>query len=223
VNREIITTEDGSASILMPDWGETYHSIHGAIQEAQHVYIESGLRFLLTEQPKHLRVLEMGFGTGLNTWLTALEGMQHECHLHYTAVEAYPLEEQEWRALNYGNTSKEQKEWFEKIHQFPWEQENRLTSSFSLMKTQQRFENLTLEGTFDLIYFDAFGYQFQPELWSEAIFLKMKTLLRPEGVLVTYACKGIVNRILRNLEFNVQKLAGPPGKREMTRAILIKK
>lgn len=223
MNRKIITTEDGSTSILMQDWGETYHSIHGARQEAQHVYIENGLRFLFSENKKEFAVLEMGFGTGLNALLTAEVAETNTLQITYTAVEGYPINESEWGELNYGNSSDKSEKIFEKLHTVIWETEQQITPFFSIVKTNQQFQTLCLNNTFDLIYFDVFGYNYQPELWTEAIFLKMKELLNPNGVLVTYACKGVVNKILKNLGFEVQKLKGPPGKREMTRAVLIKK
>lgn len=224
MNRKVIITEDGSSSLLMQDWGETYHSVHGAVQETQHVYIENGLRFLFSQNRKEeYAILEMGFGTGLTALLTALNAADALKKVNYTGIEAFPLTEEEWKALNYTGHLPTQETLLYKIHEAVWETAIELTPFFTLTKTQQRFETLCVKGTFDLIYFDVFGYKYQPELWTEAIFQQMKYLLCPGGILVTYACKASVNKILNNLGFEVQKLKGPPGKREMTRAILVKK
>lgn len=224
MNRKVIITEDGSSSLLMQDWGETYHSVHGAVQETQHVYIENGLRFLFSQNKKEqYAVLEMGFGTGLTALLTAQNAADALKKVNYTGIEAFPLTEGEWKTLNYTDHLPTQETLLYKVHEAVWETAIPLTPFFTLTKTQQRFETLCVEGTFDLIYFDVFGYKYQPELWTEAIFEQMKDLLYPGGILVTYACKAAVNKILKNLGFEVHKLKGPPGKREMTRAILVKK
>lgn len=222
MKRKVIETEDGSSTILVEAWGESFHSIHGAIQEAQLVYIENGLRFAFQKNNKHVHVLEIGFGTGLNCFMTFIESEKKQQKIFYTGVEGFPLIKEEWEKLNYQrffDASFESK--FSLIHQTDWGIENMISKDFSLIKKQMMFENIDFENQFDLVYFDAFGFQFQPELWSEEIFMKIKKAMKPNGVLVTYACKGEVNRTLKKLGFKIEKLQGPPGKREMTRAVLI--
>ncbi len=222
MKRKVIETEDGSSTILVEAWGESFHSIHGAIQEAQLVYIENGLRFVFQKNIEQIHILEIGFGTGLNCFMTFIESEKNQKKIFYTGVEGFPLQEDEWSSLNYQrffDPNYESK--FSLLHQKDWEKENMISSDFSLMKKQLMFENIDFENQFDLVYFDAFGFQFQPELWSESIFTKIKKAMKPNGVLVTYACKGEVNRTLKKLGFKIEKLQGPPGKREMTRAILI--
>jgi len=222
MKRKVIETEDGSSTILVEAWGESFHSIHGAIQEAQLVYIENGLRFVFRREIEQIHVLEIGFGSGLNCFMTFIESEKNQKKIIYTGVEGFPLNENEWSLLNYQRFFDEAYHLkFSEIHQTNWEIENKISSYFNLIKNQLLFENLNFESQFDLVYFDAFGFQFQPELWSEEIFTKIKKAMKPNGVLVTYACKGEVNRTLKKLGFKIEKLQGPPGKREMTRAILV--
>lgn len=222
MKRKVIETEDGSTTLLMEDWGESFHSIHGAIQEAQHVYIKNGLRFAFENNSNELNILEIGFGTGLNCFLTLLEAKNFNVTINYHGVEGFPLKENEWKALNYDTFFDKNYSFnFNDLHQSEWEVEIAINEVFSLTKHELMFEDLNFDSQFDLVYFDAFGYQYQPELWSEEIFTKIKKALKPNGVLVTYACKGVVNRTLKALGFQIEKLEGPPGKREMTRAILI--
>ena len=222
MKRKVIETEDGSTTILMEDWGESFHSIHGAIQEAQHVYIQNGLRFAFENVSTNLNVLEIGFGTGLNCFLTLLDAHILNASVNYHGVEGFPLKENEWKALNYHTFfDKEYSFNFEDLHQSEWGREIAINEVFSLTKHELMFEDLNFNSQFDLVYFDAFGYQYQPELWSKEILLKVKKALKPNGILVTYACKGVVNRTLKELGFKIEKLEGPPGKREMTRAVLI--
>lgn len=222
MKRKVIETEDGSNTILIEAWGESFHSIHGAIQEAQHVYIENGLRFVFQKKIDAVQILEIGFGTGLNCFMTLIESEKKHQKVFYTGVEGFPLNNDEWGSLNYQrffDSSFEAK--FSKIHLIDWEVEKMISSHFCLIKRKLMFENIDFENQFDLVYFDAFGFQYQPELWSEEVFIKIKKAMKPNGVLVTYACKGLVNRILKDIGFKIEKLEGPPGKREMTRAILI--
>lgn len=217
-NRKIIETKDGSSSIYVEELGETFHSIHGAIQEAKHVYIQNGLLYCLDKRLfKKIEILEMGFGTGLNAFLTCLQSKNKQIKIHYTAIEAYPIKREEWKQLTYPATE-EELEMFEKLHTAEWNKPVEIHSNFILTKVQSTFEQFESENTFDLVYFDVFGYNYQPHLWSEEIFQKMYNMLKINGVLVTYACKGVVNRTMKSVGFEVEKLVGPPGKREMTRA-----
>lgn len=223
MKRKVIETEDGSSTILIEEWGESFHSIHGAIQEAQHVYIDNGLRFVFQEDKQDIDILEIGFGTGLNCFMSFLECLNFEKTIHYVGIEGFPLNETEWKTLNYPSVlSSENKVHFEKIHEVNWAEKQMISTHFNLTKYQLMFDEIDFDNQFDLVYFDAFGYQYQPELWTENIFVKIKKAMKPGGVLVTYACKGVVNRILKELGFTIEKLEGPPGKRHMTRAILNK-
>jgi len=217
MKREIITTSDGSTTIHLPDWDENYHSKHGAIQEARHVFIRNGL-CLFDRKP--VTIMEIGFGTGLNAFITFLESQQYNQVVDYVGVEAYPVSAEEVTGMNYIKAleAENQALVFEQMHAIPWEDKTALTNNFSLTKRKQFFEAINDDSVFDLIYFDAFGYRVQPELWSTEIFRKMHTALKPGGILVTYAARGVVKRSMIEVGFTVEKLEGPPGKREMFRA-----
>jgi len=217
MRREIITTSDGSTTIHLPDWDENYHSKHGAIQEAKHVFIENGLSLF---QDKSIAILEIGFGTGLNAFITFLESKKLNIAADYVGVEAYPISSEEILSMNYVNelNAKSDSKIFEQMHTSNWEEKTILSDTFCLTKRKQFFADIEDVAQFDLIYFDAFGYRVQPELWSTEIFQKMYNALKPNGVLVTYAARGVVKRSMIDVGFTVEKLPGPPGKREMFRA-----
>lgn len=217
LEREIIHTQDGSTTIHIKEWNECYHSKHGAIQEAKHVFIKNGLALFPNQS---ISILEIGFGTGLNTFITYLEAQELRQTINYVGVEAYPISEHEIQSMNYLEEldALESKVIFDKIHSTNWEEKNDLSENFSLTKRKQFFEDIDDIEKFDLIYFDAFGYRVQPELWSTSIFEKMYKALKPDSVLVTYAARGVVKRSMIEVGFTVEKLAGPPGKREMFRA-----
>ena len=217
MEREIIQTLDGSTTIHLKEWDECYHSKHGAIQEAQHVFIKNGLSLFPNQS---VSILEIGFGTGLNAFISFLESSKLNQSINYVGVEAYPVNATEVLAMNYVDelNAKSQKEVFEKMHESKWNEKIELTAEFELTKRKQFFDEIDDIEQFDLIYFDAFGYRVQPELWSTAIFQKMYTALRPGGKLVTYAARGVVKRSMMEVGFTVEKLPGPPGKREMFRA-----
>jgi tRNA U34 5-methylaminomethyl-2-thiouridine-forming methyltransferase MnmC len=217
LKREILQTLDGSTTIHLPDWNESYHSKHGAIQEAYHVFIKNGLSLF---EGKSISILEIGLGTALNTFITFLESQKSLQTIDYVGVEAYPISAEEVLQMNYVSELDAEKERpiFELIHQSNWEEKNVISSNFTLTKRKQFFDEISDENQFDLIYFDAFGYRVQPELWSTEIFEKMYKALKVNGVLVTYAARGVVKRSMIEVGFNVEKLAGPPGKREMFRA-----
>ena len=217
MKREILHTLDGSTTIHLPDWNESYHSKHGAIQEAYHVFIKNGLS-LLHEKP--ISILEIGFGTALNAFITFLESQKSLQTIDYVGVEAYPISSEEVLQMNYVKELDAEKERpiFELMHQSNWEEKILIAPNFTLTKRKQFFDEISDENQFDLIYFDAFGYRVQPELWSTEIFEKMYKALKVNGVLVTYAARGVVKRSMIEVGFTVEKLAGPPGKREMFRA-----
>ena len=221
MKREIIKTADGSSTIYLPEWNEHYHSKHGALQEARHVFIKMGLDHWLEKSGStSVSILEIGFGTGLNALISMLEARQRKLTLEYTGVEAYPVSHEEVAALNYVTafSQKEASEFFELLHQARWNARERLTDFFSLEKQQKFFNEIDALAAYDLIYFDAFGPRVQPELWSEEIFRSMFSALKENGVLVTYSAKGSVRRAMQAVGFQVERLPGPPGKREMLRA-----
>ena len=221
MRRQIITTADGSKTIQIEEWNEQYHSIHGAIQEAQHVFIYAGLNFVLNKfNSQNISILEIGFGTGLNAYLTILEAKKNTCQVDYVGVEAYPVSEVEIKELNYTELieSKINSQIFDDLHNCSWEERHKLSSYFKLTKNQLKFEDLKLNDSFNLIYFDAFGARVQPELWTEEIFQIMYQALKHNGILVTYSAKGSVRRAMQAVGFTVERLPGPPGKREMLRA-----
>jgi tRNA U34 5-methylaminomethyl-2-thiouridine-forming methyltransferase MnmC len=224
LKRKIITTKDGSTTIHLEEWNEQYHSTHGAIQEAAHVFINTGLHHLQnTFNPAQIHILEMGFGTGLNAFMTFLEAKKHNFSINYVGVEAYPVASAELSQLNYIRElqAENHSETFHNMHSCDWEKETTLSKNFQLTKRQQLFEQIEDKEKFNLIYFDAFGARVQPELWTATIFQKMYNALQNNGVLVTYAAKGSVRRAMQEVGFKVERLPGPPGKREMLRATKI--
>ena len=222
MKREFFITADGSTSINLPDWNEQYHSKHGAVQEAYHVFIKYGLDAFAENATVNL--LEIGFGTGLNCFITFLEGQKRNLNINYDGVEAYPVTYEESKNLNYVTILQAQKheENFDKIHKISWEERQKITPDFQLKKRKQLFENIEDKNKFDLIYFDAFGSRVQPELWTETIFQKMYDALKPNGILVTYSAKGSARRAMQKIGFKVEKVPGPLCKREMMRAVKIK-
>lgn len=216
MKRKIIITSDGSTTIHLPSWNESYHSTHGAIQEAYHVFIEHGYK---ATEKDDFSILEIGFGTGLNAFITLLETAKDQRKVDYVGIEAYPVREDELLALNYVSEldTRNMSHKFEEMHLTPWNKPQQVTGNFSLTKRQMFFHNLQDVETYDLIYFDAFGARVQPELWTEEIFELMFKALKPEGKIVTYAAKGSVRRAMQAVGFQVERLPGPPGKREMLR------
>ncbi|MFC7358405.1 tRNA (5-methylaminomethyl-2-thiouridine)(34)-methyltransferase MnmD [Jejudonia soesokkakensis] len=223
MKREFLTTGDGSVTIHLPDWNEQYHSKHGAINEALHVFIEAGIRYFMAENSNTLlqpmSILEVGFGTGLNAFLSCIFSEKNSIAINYTGVEAYPIIASEIKNLNYATQLDASKALFEKLHTIEWEVPSEITTNFTLTKQQKFFNDISDENRFQLIFFDAFGARVQPELWTKAIFQKMYFALQPRGVLVTYAAKGSVRRAMQAVGFKVERLPGPPGKREMLRAV----
>ena len=217
MQREIITTADGSKTIQLKEWNEQYHSIHGAIQEAYHVFIKHGLNLFRNQS---INILEIGFGTGLNAFITFLEAPNLDLNIAYRGVEAYPVSAGELSQLNYISELKVEdfREQFYLMHQSSWEDLVVISDYFRLYKEQCDFREINAENRFELIFFDAFGARVQPELWTEDVFEIMFRALKNEGILVTYAAKGSVRRAMHEVGFEVERLPGPPGKREMLRA-----
>jgi tRNA U34 5-methylaminomethyl-2-thiouridine-forming methyltransferase MnmC len=222
MERQIIKTADGSFTVSIPAMNVTYHSTHGAIQESVHVFIQAGLKQLLPNKSS-VSVLEMGFGTGLNALLTLMEAEAMQKPVHYTAIELYPLEAAQISALNYCQrlNREELQDVFEKLHGSDWKKNISISTYFTLFKSGTDLLEFEIEGPdnrFDIIYFDAFAPTAQPKLWTATVFDKLFVMLSPGGLLVTYCSKGDVRRAMHSAGFRVEKLEGPPGKREMVRA-----
>lgn len=218
---EIRQTGDGSPTLFSPAFQATYHSVHGAIRESQHVFIDAGLRYVSGREPfRAVKVLEMGLGTGLNAWLSALYALDHGVSVDYTAVERYPIPGSMASELDYSGLFRpEMNELFTAIHRAEWEVPVHLTGNFTLTKRSLDIEALCVQAAFDLIYYDAFGPETQPELWTATALGRMADALMPGGSLVTYCAKGEVRRIMQRQGLRVDRLPGPPGKREMLRAV----
>jgi tRNA U34 5-methylaminomethyl-2-thiouridine-forming methyltransferase MnmC len=219
MDRHLIITEDGSHSLFVPALDEQYHSIHGAIQESKHVFIDSGLKHCLKDNPV---VFEVGFGTGLNAFLTLLAAGELKQKVTYIGIEKYPLLSNEYCSLNYATqTNSEFAESFQQLHNCQWREQIEINSFFSIQKINCDFRNENVETLpfFDVIYFDAFAPNKQPDLWGEAIYRKIYDHSNPGAILVTYCAKGIVRRDLQHVGFIVERIPGPPGKKEMIRAI----
>ncbi|PID91495.1 MAG: SAM-dependent methyltransferase [Bacteroidetes bacterium] len=217
MKRVLHLTEDGSHTLFATDMDEPYHSVRGAIRESKHVYIEQGLAELKKES---VSILEIGLGTGLNLLLSLCDARFADKDIAYYAVEKFPLVEKEYRALNYPDLIGDcEPGLFQRIHECPWEQNIVLREGFNLFKHRADFREMRLPGSYDLVYFDAFAPDKQPELWSLAVFKKIGSRMNPGGILVSYTAKGSVRRNLKTIGFDVQKVPGPPGKREMIRAI----
>ncbi len=212
---KVITTNDGSKSLFLPGMNETYHSKFGAITESEHVYIKSGLAQLNINK---INILEIGFGTGLNVLLSWLAVQDKPVEIYYESLEKYPLSLKLIPELNFFSDP-DKRSLFEKIHQVPWQKVTALTPRFRLLKNQVDLSLYHTNQKFDLVYFDAFAPDKQPELWTSQIFEKIFGLMNPSGILVTYSAKGRVRRTMQAAGFKVERLPGPPGKREMLRAI----
>jgi len=218
---ELIKTGDGSHSLYVPVLNEHYHSTFGALSESLHIFIESGFEkaAALFEE---INILEIGFGTGLNALLTWMEAERMPKKVHYLTLEPYPLDDEVWSSLNYPDCfcTFSYREIFRRLHQSEWNRTEMISPFFSIFKIKMQLEEFELgQGKFNLVYFDAFGPDVQPEIWKEEIFRNIALSMIKGGVLVTYSAKGSVRRALRNAGFSVEKLPGPAGKREITRAV----
>lgn len=203
-------------SLWNSELDETYHSRHGAWNEAKHVFIDSGLTPLSSRS--ELRILEVGFGTGLNCYLTALSQEQNQ-RIEYVGLEAYPLEMNILKELNYAERKDGDEDLFHLMHRAEWEVEVKIRPNFFLTKVQSKLETFQPDKQFDLMYYDAFGPRAQPEMWEKSIFEQIFSMMHQDGVLVTYCAKGQVRRDLMACGFEVERLEGPPGKRHMLRGI----
>jgi tRNA U34 5-methylaminomethyl-2-thiouridine-forming methyltransferase MnmC len=218
---KIIRTSDGSDTLYVPEIDEHYHSVHGAVQESKFIFINNGLNSIKTGS---VRIFEVGFGTGLNALLSAEVSSRDNREIFYTSIEKYPLPENIINSLNYKEfVSENGKMIFSSIHSCIWNTPVKLSRNFTLLKIEGDLLTYDIDGRFDLIYFDAFGPDKQPELWTKEVFRRVADLTSPNGLLVTYSVKGEVKRALRENGFQVTLLPGPPGKRHILRAVKFKK
>ena len=216
MERSFIETEDGSTSLYVPALNEHYHSVHGAVQESRHIFIQAGIEFYGQE---NISVVEAGFGTGLNAYLSLIHAETRYCSIRYTTLEKYPLSEDEMKALNYPSLLPfDRPELFNRLHTSPWEEEIALTPRFTFLKRRTDIREWQSDTQADIVFFDAFNPEVQPHLWTTEVFRRFHESLKPGGILVTYCVKGIVKQALRDAGFSLKRLPGPPGKREMLRA-----
>jgi tRNA U34 5-methylaminomethyl-2-thiouridine-forming methyltransferase MnmC len=215
LENKIVLTDDGSHTLLSKEFNEHYHSIHGAFNESMHVFLENGFKTIKDKDSIH--VLEMGMGSGLNVLLTIREAIMSKTKVYYTAFEQYPISLEESKTLNYIDES--EKNLFESIHASSWGNLVELNEYFSLLKIKDDIATLEEKSKYDLVYYDAFAPNCQPELWTIDIFSKIFHAMKIGGVLVTYCAKGYVKRNLKAVGFEVISLPGPPRKREMIKAV----
>jgi len=214
---KIIVTEDGSHSLLNQVLNETYHSRHGAMQESVYVFISKGLGFIQQRDARSpISILEIGFGTGLNAWLSLEWARDTKKMIKYYTLETFPVPQEIWEALNYANQPEE----FKNLHRAAWQTWNEINPVFSIFKDNQSLQDVNLPTShFELIYFDAFAPNKQPEMWELPLLSKVVDSMKSGGVFVTYCAKGQLKRDLKSLGLVVESLPGPPGKREMIRAV----
>ncbi len=215
---KLILTDDGSHTIFLPHLNEHYHSTFGAVEESKHIFIDAGLKTLINSL-EEINIFELGFGTGLNALLTYFESKNTK--INYTTVESNPLKKSFYNKLNFPErlNNEDSKKVFLKLHESDWNTQKVINKNFTLKKINEKIQNIKLpENTFDLVYFDAFAPDIQPELWTEQIFRKIASAMKTNGILLTYSAKGSVKRALKKTGFEVEGLPGPTGKREITRA-----
>lgn len=209
-------TADGSHTLFLPQLNEHYHSVNGAVQEGVHVFIEAGLHQCAKEI---INVFEVGFGTGLNALLTADYASKNNKTIHYASIEAFPLSDDITQQLNYAG--QDQTNLFEKLHTVEWGSEQQISEYFYLTKIEADFTDFSFSdytNRFDVIYFDAFAPDIQEYMWTQEVFDKMYNIAREDAILTTYCAKGVVRRRMQQAGFTVERIPGPPGKREMLRA-----
>ena len=217
--KKLIITSDGSHTIYVPELNEHYHSIHGAVQESNFIYINAGFEKCMADP---VNIFEVGFGTGLNALLTALKSIQGKREVNYTSIEKFPVDETTAGSLNHHIfAGKGGKEISDKINSAQWDKWERITKNFNLLKIKGDITNFKINGKYNLIYFDAFSPDKQPEIWTHEVFESIAAVTEKNGIFVTYSAKGQVKRNLRACGFEVNLLPGPPGKRQIIRAVKI--
>ncbi len=214
---ELISTEDGSSSLYNPTLKETYHSRHGALRESNHVFIKEGLQ--LKNQLSEVKILEVGMGTGLNVLLSGLYALQRRKKIHLTTLEPFPVNDSLISLVNYTDLINDSaaEGLFKDIHDLDWDRDQALNGYFTLNKLNIKLEAYDSQTIFDLIYYDAFGPHAQPELWQETVFKNLAKFCKKGSTLVAYCAQGQFKRNLKAAGFTIERLPGPPGKREMTR------
>ncbi len=216
-------TEDGSPTLYNEHVGEHYHSTHGAVQESRHIFIKDGFDHRLTrcEVPQVLHLFEIGFGTGLNALLTLVEAKRRGQEVLYVSVEKYPVEAATYRQLHFDVNAAEAYSLLQAMHEAPWGEATRIAEGFTLLKIRGDLLDIVFPEKLDVIYFDAFSPKAQPQLWSEEVFARLFACAKTHAVLTTYCAKGEVRRRMQRVGFRVERLPGPPGKREILRATKI--
>lgn len=218
---KLVTTKDGSQTLYVNSINETYHSLNGAVSESLHVFINAGFNYLGNQGLNKIKLIEIGFGTGLNALLTLIESLKTKINVEYTALEPNPLGQTIIEKLNYGKyMGHNDEDKFAQLHDEPWERKVEITENFTLLKLKVKLEAFDPESRkFNLVYFDAFAPNKQPEIWSLGNLAKLFRSMEKRGVFVTYSAMGKLKRDLRTVGFEVESLPGPTGKREMVRAI----
>lgn len=216
----IIETQDGSHSLFVPELNETYHSFHGALQEAEHVFIKMGLHRWCASHGNEVKIYEVGFGTGLNALLTLREAIQRKLNITYTTIEAFPVDEELLKKLNYIDKveMEETESWFQKLHDAEWNKEVIISENFTLHKIKGKLSETPLASEAnDVVYFDAFAPSKQADMWEYSVLEKVSKSIKNRGIFTTYCATGQLKRDLKELGFEVETLPGPPGKKEMVR------
>ena len=220
MERQIIKSKDNSHTIYIPELDEHYHSVNGAIQESNHIFINAGLKEYISRFSSNelINIFEMGFGTGLNALVTYLYAKKEDLNIRYHGIEKFPLDNNLLERLNYAEELNCSQDDFRKIHSTEFETESKIDSDFLLKKMHTDLLSFTSKIKYNIIYFDAFGPDVQPELWTEEVFNKVASIMDKNSIFVTYSAKGSVKRALIAAGLTVEKVPGPPGKREMIRA-----
>ncbi len=213
---KLVKTNDNSHTLYIPELNEHYHSVHGAIQESQHVFINAGMNYL---NRNSVKIFEVGFGTGLNALLTYLNATKNNILTYYHSIELNPLPEKIYKKLNFTDILGIDNNIFKQLHELKWDDMHQLTPNFSILKIHNDIINYYIDDEYDIIYFDAFGPEVQPEIWEEYLFMKLFEALKMGGIMTTYSAKGVIKRKLFKIGFKVETIPGPPGKREMIRAV----
>jgi tRNA U34 5-methylaminomethyl-2-thiouridine-forming methyltransferase MnmC len=217
----LIETQDGSHSLYVPELNETYHSFHGAIQESQYVFIRMGLHYFLDKfQSDKVKILEVGFGAGLNALLSYRDLTKKKMSTWYDTIEPFPIEEEIWKKLNYVEKLdfEDGEQIYQDLHNATWQTKNELAEGFLFTKYKEKLEHIELQPNhYDVVFFDAFAPSKQPEMWQLDQLKKIAASMKDDAIFVTYCAQGQFKRDLREAGLEIESLPGPPGKKEMVR------